>query len=118
MDIKRNFQRLDLCVGVKWRKLDDSTAHNITETKNISQGGICLKAYQEVSVGDILKMEIQLPGGKIIRPTAKIAWIGDFEAVGRKSQKRYNVGIQFIDLREIDREEIRKFETNPDIYSV
>lgn len=118
MEKQRNFQRLVLSVNVKWKKLYDSSDHNIDETKNISQGGICLKAYQDVCVGDVLQMEIQLPTGKVIRPTAKIAWVGDCEVVGRKSQKRYDVGVKFVDLSEIDREEIRKFETNPDIYSV
>jgi c-di-GMP-binding flagellar brake protein YcgR len=112
MEERRRFVRLDMNVVVKWEKITEDSNQIVGDTditKNISVGGICLIAYERLEVGDKLRLEIELPTKKTVSAKGRVVWINEFEVIGRGLEKRYDVGVEFIDIRDEDREEINKF---------
>ncbi len=109
MEEKRKFIRLDVNVGVKWKKIKEASL-TADIAKNISEGGICLIANEKVAIGDLLDLEIELPTGKKITSKGKVAWVNEFEIIiGKMQMKRYDVGAEFLGISDEDREEIEKF---------
>ena len=111
MHEKRRFVRLDVNVKVNWEKIvvaQTAIPDKKDSTKNISEGGICLIVYEKLNVADLLKLEIELPTKRIIQATGRVVWTHEF-IIGQPDQKRYDVGIEFLDISAPDREEIKKF---------
>lgn len=109
MKEKRRFVRLDINVNIKWSK-DLTETEKTGGSKNISGGGICLMTEEKgLEVGDRLKLEFELPNEKVIKAKGKVAWIEKFEIMNKDYGKKYDVGIEFSDIAEKDREEIKKF---------
>lgn len=109
---KRRYARLNASVDVRWNKIVDpgeKAAYNETITKNISEGGICLLAYEKAEVGDILDLVFELPSQKVIRSKAQVRWVKEFKMGGEKAQQGYDIGLEFLDILNEDRKEIKNF---------
>ncbi|MFH0877006.1 MAG: PilZ domain-containing protein [Candidatus Omnitrophota bacterium] len=109
IDERRKFVRLGVNVKVNWQKpappppiLDQENL-----TKNISEGGICLTANEKLNTGELLLLDIELPNRRFIRAKGRVAWVHEFDI--RAKGKRYDVGIEFLEIQPQDREEIKKF---------
>ena len=63
----------------------------------------------EVNVGDVLRLNLELPTNRLISASGRVIWIGEVEIVGDSKKKRYDVGIELVDISEDDRNEIKKF---------
>ena len=114
MEEKRKFVRLKRDVNIRWTKADEAqeTAAQAQDiTMDISEGGICLITYEELPIGKELNLEMELPTGKTIFSKAKVSWVREFEIIGEKTEKGYEVGVQFVDISPSDREEISRFRT-------
>jgi len=112
MEDKRKYPRLDVNVNIHWQKTtkpSNSTLDSQDVTKNLSAGGICLIVYEKVEVGDRLKLEFELPTRQLIHCGGRVAWVKEFEIIGRENAKRYDIGIEFFDIGAEDRDEIKKF---------
>lgn len=113
MQERRKFVRLNTSVDVKWAKITQESKgvlSDLSVSKNISGGGICLTVYgRSVDIGDLVYMEIDLPAKEIIKVKGRVAWIGEFEIVGGRYEKRYDLGIEFLEIKEKDRGEIDQF---------
>ena len=111
MQERRKFVRLDLNVEVQWHKIAESSraaADSVNVSKNISGGGICLMVNEPVVVGDTLKLDIALPENKSIRAIGRVAWVDTFEIIGGRREVKYEAGIEFVDISNVDREQIKK----------
>lgn len=108
---RRKFLRLNINVNFKWKKLPGGKKEVFEEgsTKNISGGGVCLMSYKKISKGDILVIEMQLPTGKTINSKAKVVWVSEIDTHGASGEKRYDAGVEFLDITESDREDIKEF---------
>jgi c-di-GMP-binding flagellar brake protein YcgR len=112
MEEKRRYVRLDASVEVTWQKIADSSQQASPEddiTRNISEGGICLIVYEQISVGDVLDLVIELPTQKIIHSRGAVRWAKEFEIVGERAIRRYDIGLEFVNISDQDRQEIKKF---------
>ncbi len=113
MKERRKFVRLNTNVDVKWAKITDekeSLLGDLSVTKNISGGGICLTVYGgNITESDFLYLEIELPTKRIIKTKGKVVWVGEFEIIGGRYEKRYDVGVEFLEIKDEDIEEINKF---------
>ncbi|MCX7661427.1 MAG: PilZ domain-containing protein, partial [Candidatus Omnitrophica bacterium] len=79
---------------------------------NISKGGICFITYEELLPGNLLKLEIYLPGEKNpIRAFGRVAWSKRFTIASEKDYwgDRYDVGVEFIEINDSDREKIENY---------
>jgi c-di-GMP-binding flagellar brake protein YcgR len=112
MENKRKFPRIHESVNIKWEKKgkpvkDSSKCSDITS--DVSEGGARLIVYEKMNVGEPLSLELQLPSGRRVCSEAKVAWIKDFEILGPKGQTGYEIGVQFINISESDKEELKQY---------
>jgi c-di-GMP-binding flagellar brake protein YcgR len=114
MEEKRRFPRLDMAVDVLWKKVNLEKASagfgDPNQTRNISEGGICLIVYDEVNVGDQLSLDIRLPTQQVIHAVGRVVWSSPFELItDQDTRKRCDIGIEFLQIAPQDKEEIKEF---------
>ena len=110
-EYRRKFLRLNADVEVSWKKANrpaTGLSGTVNNTRNISAGGICLCVYEEIQESETLELQIKLPTGKIIETKGLAVWINEYEIIG-EDRSSYDVGIEFLDISDTDREEINKF---------
>ncbi len=100
---RRKFSRLNILVDVTYAKHADSKKRGkLTLTKNIGKGGICFVGYEKLKIGDVIDLKVYLPGDNAsIVAIAKVNWVKEF-TIGDTDSKRYDVGVEFIDIGEVD----------------
>jgi hypothetical protein len=116
MDEKRRFVRLNVGVTVSWNKIGEGkepVGEKDAMVKNISGAGICMIAYRDVKQGEQLNLEMTLPSGKKIAAKGRISWTKSFEIIGRESNRSYETGVEFIEIRDEDRQAIVDFVASP-----
>jgi len=106
---RRRFVRLDINVKVRWKRIEQINKEENEVTKNISGGGICLITEEKLNEGDTLYLEIELPSGELIYARGRVVWVNEYEIIGVEAKKKYDVGIEFIEIKEEDREEIGRY---------
>ena len=112
MEDRRKFPRFKLSVEVCWEKVSGSgedAPQNQTRMKDISKGGACIVVPDSIKVGDVLELEIKLPGGKSIRARCRVMWIDEHAIVGGEDKIGFEGGVQFIDINGKTRKEINRF---------
>lgn len=75
--------------------------------KKISLGGMLIGTVKEVEIGKRLPMEISLPGGG--SPISFQARVASCLLIPEKDTERYDIGIEFINMVEKDRERLIEF---------
>ncbi len=88
---------------------EQTTAYNYekAETKNISKGGVCMSLPYKINEGNVIRVEIPLEkdgAEKKIKAFCEVQWCNY-----RESEKRYEVGMSFIALKEDDAEYLRAY---------
>jgi Tfp pilus assembly protein PilZ len=63
---------------------------------------------EELQIGNKLRIRMELPSRKIINAQGKVVWINESQIDSREEKKTYDMGIEFIAIRDEDREEINK----------
>ena len=107
---RRKFLRLNALVDVVYNKVSPSQKVEVSLTKNISKGGICLITYEELKVSDNLDLNIYLPENKIpVHVIGRVAWVKDFIICNIPNGKRFDVGIEFLTITEEDQKKIDKY---------
>ena len=107
---RRKFQRLNALVDVVYNKISPAQKVEFSLTRNISKGGICLIAYDELKVSDMLDLNIYLPEDKItVHVIGRVVWVKDFVICDIPKGKRFDVGIEFVQITEEDKKKIDKY---------
>ncbi len=112
MDERRKFSRLDISVGVAWRRLGSRMAEavdDIDATRNIAEGGVCLVANERFEVGDRLELTLTLPTQKTIRTLGQVIWVRDAMLVREDGIQRFDIGVSFSGLPEDEWQEMKQF---------
>ena len=106
---KRKFPRVALKAEVRFRKLATAEAEAASadfvqaKTKDLSQGGIALEETVHLANGDLLKLEIDVPGrDKPIKAYSEVMWIKP--PGGKQGDPLELAGIKFMGLRAEDEE--------------
>jgi len=76
------------------------------KVKDISMGGIRMESDYCLDIGEIQLMEIVFPGEKVVKFSGKV--ISSF-MLGDKEPKQYDIGIEFLDMSDQDKEVIKSF---------
>lgn len=110
LEERRKFVRLNILADVLYTKKALSEQEKVSLTKNISGGGICLIAYDDLHESDILDLQIYLPEDKApITALGRVAWVNEFVVGDTSVGKRLDVGIEFIEIKENERVKIDKY---------
>ncbi len=99
--------RLSILADVSYAKKDVSKEENLTFTKNIGKGGICLITYEPVEESDILELKIALPNEREpLSVIGKVCWVKQFNIGNDSGGERFDVGIEFIKISDEDKQKI------------
>lgn len=105
---KRGHLRADIYHLIKYKPVSGEKTTVLASLKNISGGGICLVAEEEIPVSTVLQIYINFPHlPQPIPAVAKIVWL---KKVGKGN--RFHAGLQFLEIDEVLRQGIvRRVET-------
>jgi uncharacterized protein (TIGR02266 family) len=85
------------------RIIESNNAHLDGRSEDISEGGLLVVTTRECRSGDVVKCRFSLPAtGRITEVAATARWV-------RKAHGGGAVGLQFLDLAEAARDEIRRY---------
>jgi c-di-GMP-binding flagellar brake protein YcgR len=103
---KRRFKRVDSNFPVQYRNLRKAGVMPAASiTRNLSEGGVCFKSNEFVSLACRLVVEISLPNStKPIKAISKVAWIRKVP-----STDQYELGNQFLEITKEDKANIINF---------
>jgi len=104
---KRKFLRVRIDFGLKYKIKDSHSPLIKAVSVNISEGGIMMKIPKKLDIGTLLKLEITLPSPHVtISTLARVVYVLDNYW---DEYPPYRCGVEFLELKEKDREAIRKF---------
>ena len=112
MDERRRFERLNFSASIRWDvagESNDAFSNNTGTTRDISAGGIRVILNATVKAGDILDIELGLPGQDPIRAKGRVVWVEKFQIMGVEDETRFEGGIEFLDISEASRSRINSF---------
>lgn len=103
---KRRFPRVKVGVPLQYKNLKKSIdASSGALTRNLSEGGVCFKTNEFISLACRLVVEITIPTQpKPIKAISKIAWIRKLPA-----GNQYELGNQFLEMAKEDKAHIANF---------
>jgi len=114
MEERRRFPRLDSSLGVEWQRITEGPESARSDVaKNISSLGLCMIVYEKLEVGDQLSLSIELPDKRIILTTGRVAWSRAFQLPGQAAPVNYDIGIEFLDIKQEDRHILKQFVLFP-----
>ena len=110
---RRRFPRLITSADVEYTILEKKPLQEKdTVSKNISAGGICLIVYEKIEPGSILDLKIRLEDiNYVALVKGRVVWNSYFTFDADK-KARYDLGIEFIEINESDRQKISKYVLN------
>lgn len=107
---RREFSRFNLLVDVAVTKKAAGSKEKLLMAKNISKGGICIIAYEELKPRDILELKIYLPDElEPVVVSGSVIWAKPFSVGQDPSGARYDAGIQFVDADEKTLAKLNKY---------
>ncbi|MDP2913254.1 MAG: PilZ domain-containing protein [Candidatus Omnitrophota bacterium] len=103
---KRRFTRVKVGVPLQYKNLKKSLdISSGALTRNLSEGGVCFKTTEFISLACRLVVEITIPTSvKPIKAISKIAWIRKLPA-----GNQYELGNQFLEMAKEDKLHISNF---------
>lgn len=93
---KRKFVRLKKCVDVTYVSLTTMRSPFNSLTRDIGGGGICIYPKGAIKKGEVLELEMRLPGKKPIFAIGKVVWI-------KGKPDKPKAGIEFVAIRAKDK---------------
>lgn len=81
-------------------------------TENISTSGICILLNEEIKTGSFLFITIYLlDGSHTIETKGKVMWMRPSTFLNVKDSKHYDVGINFVEITDEDRDRLSRYST-------
>jgi len=109
-DERRKFVRLDRLVDIVYRKHQTLEKEKLTLSRNISIGGICLVVYEKLKESQLLELDLCIPEEKIpIKALGKVVWVHEYIIGNVSKDRRYDVGIEFIEISDEDVNKVNKY---------
>lgn len=106
VDEKRKFQRIDTDLPLQYKNLRKiSNPPTGARAKNLSEGGVCFKSSEFISLACRMVVEISVPtSARPIKAITKVAWIRRLP-----NSEQYELGNQFLDMTKEDKLHINDF---------
>lgn len=104
---RRKEARIDLSIKVKYKVLERSWVEDKTLSRNITSEGIQLAVSERLVKGNMLKMEIYLPGeAKPILATGAIVWVREAPEDWRSD---FDAGVRITRMVSSDRDKLLRY---------
>ena len=102
---KRKFQRFNLGVLVRYRRLESLTTPKLSQTEDMSEAGIRLTLPEYIEPETRLELTIHIPSQeRPIMTIGRVVWVKS-----EPFNKRFTTGIQLTYIREKDKERFYQF---------
>jgi len=102
---KRRFLRVKLPCKIIIHTPREQTI--ITETKNVSAGGVRVMIEEALQVSSMIDLELFLPDGTLISCKARVVWMMP-DKQKQKKVAEYDTGIEFYEISPKDRKAIKE----------
>ena len=112
MENRRKFVRLMSDVDIVWAEAHHTSGGDGSHksvAKNIGVGGICVVTPVPLVVSKELSLTLNLSGKTVGPISGVVRWIDEFEIISSKVDKRYEAGVDFLNILKEDRNLISKF---------
>jgi c-di-GMP-binding flagellar brake protein YcgR len=110
---RRKFPRLNIGIDVKYSVAKPDSEQSEISMKNISAAGICITVDEDLRLSTVLSLQVFMPGNDApIYTKGRVVWKSEFR-IGYGSKPRYDIGIEFLDIDEEDREKISQYVSKP-----
>lgn len=113
---RRKFPRVEDNIFILGSLKANHAAEFKAFTRDISGGGLMFETDRDIPAGSELELEIYQPSGRekevffSIHAVAKVAWIkGIAKDTFEEGENRYQVGVEFSEIKEEDRQRIVNF---------
>jgi len=105
----RRYKRIDTNLPMQYKNIRKAGEIPIGSlTRNLSEGGVCFKSSEFISLACRLVLEITIPTSpKPIKAISKVAWIRKLPA-----GDQYELGNQFLEMAKEDKANIMNFVNN------
>lgn len=101
---RRKVERIEKMLDVKYKLLKSPKVKSATRSKNISEEGICILAYEILPKDSTLELEIAVPSQKEpICTKGSVAWIEEAGQVDADKRRSFLTGIKFIEIDNKDK---------------
>ena len=103
---KRQFPRIKYPCLIVIRNGDENDRNStvLTHTDNVGVGGVCVVLKQTVKMFSIVEIELDLLDlGEHICCKGKVVWNVESEDSGKTCPILFDIGIEFVDIKEEDR---------------
>jgi Tfp pilus assembly protein PilZ len=110
--VERKYQRLNTAVKIIYGVMAKMHRPFSSLSNNVGGGGICIPLERNLKKGEVLELEIELPGkDRPIFALGRVAWVKKAKGGAKKTVKYcpYQGGIEFIAIEQEEREKILKF---------
>jgi c-di-GMP-binding flagellar brake protein YcgR len=111
-DEKRAFPRVSLNVKVDYKIISspEKVPDPMILSKDISEIGIRIVAFERLNPYTMLDLKFLLPGSKeSISATGRAVWSKESMVGTSSSSKAYEIGVEFVSISKEDREKINQF---------
>ena len=109
MTEKRKFLRLHASIEVTYKKIKQHKRQKTIETRaeNISGGGVCFVAKDDLRSGDLLDLEISIPGlADKIHAVSEVLW---FKTTKEEDRGFREAGVRFRDISPQDLHQVLEY---------
>ncbi|MFH2137477.1 MAG: PilZ domain-containing protein [Candidatus Omnitrophota bacterium] len=103
---RRQYPRVNAFIS--YSLVSEEDAGKTGGTKNISAGGIAFFAKEKIEINTVLSLAISLPDRTDFQAKAKLVWVEEV-SVSWDPNIFYELGVEFLDIEESDREKIAKY---------
>jgi len=108
MEDKRRSHRLDIQLSARISSTDPaSTLTGEALVLNVNAKGMCFIVDQELSSGQLVKLEVDLTDEENLKVTAKVVWVKPSD-----SEREYAIGVQVVDSTSGDEAKFVRFYAN------
>ena len=109
---QRKFPRSKAGVEIRWRKIasfGEKAGQCFAHSKDVSLGGVCLMVTEVLRQGDLLYLDVKLPGQSTLYLQGKVVRVNWDAPYVPGKEKKCEVGVQFMDLKEESQKQIKDF---------
>jgi c-di-GMP-binding flagellar brake protein YcgR len=103
---RRKYPRVN--ANVNYSVEDVVLSEKMESTKNISAGGIAFFAREQVKVGSVLVLEMDLPDMSIVKTKARVVWREPIK-IPEDSSICCELGVEFLEVDDAVRKKISKY---------
>ena len=106
---RRKYVRLKAVVEVKYTVIGKPGEINVF-SKDVSAGGLCIIAEEELAPDTPLELEVKVPDLKdSIRALGRVVWQTKFEAANEQTKVFFNTGVEFTGISDFDRFNLNRY---------